>query len=282
MAGDIEEFVLFEIQLFPVLQGGIQLLSGGLKPRDIGKDHHVFHDFLVDSCDRDDIRVRPEEFSRLGSVFYDSLPYHSFLKGLLHIGDLLAAQLRDHETSPFRTFFLTKQSDDIGGVSDYFVIISGHPQESLVRIDDPSSTIKLQHEVRLIQGGSILIDILEGFFKLRNVSPDCDVFDDVVILIEDWYYGRPHPEGCPVLSSVFNVAPPDLLLLNGAPELGEFLFLHVRMPDDVVRLSDELLSCKSGGFAEFIVHRGDDAVQIGLRDHIGIVDGLLVLFDDLQ
>lgn len=99
----------------------------------------------------------------------------------------------------------------------------------------------------------------------RQPGSDRHVAVDMAALI-DWRGAREHPVELSVLAPVLDRAGPGLTCLERIPKILKGFRRHVGMPDDVVRLTDQLLLGKSGCLDELVVEVGQLSLEVRLGD----------------
>src|SRR5688572_9235675 len=81
-------------------------------------------------------------------------------------------------------------------------------------------------------------------------------------LVHERHYGGIDPVGAAVLGSVPYLAPPDVALGNGPPQVLHELLRMVAGVDDAVILAQKLLSIVLVDLAELVIYIGDSAVLV--------------------
>jgi hypothetical protein len=73
-----------------------------------------------------------------------------------------------------------------------------------------------------------------------------------------------------VFAAIFHSANPGVALFQSPPHLVKRSSGHVWMPDDVVRLPDQLVAGKAADVDEFLIDVSDLAFGVGRRENIRI------------
>ena len=81
---------------------------------------------------------------------------------------------------------------------------------------------------------------------------------------------RFHPVKVAVLAAVLDRTAPRISCLYGRPHIAERSFRHIRMPDDVLALTDQLVAGKTADLDKGIIDMGDDTFEVGARNNISI------------
>src|SRR5690606_36454868 len=102
---------------------------------------------------------------------------------------------------------------------------------------------------------------------VRDVISGADVFYDLPFPVSDRNDRCVYPVVTAVFLSVLDNASERLAFLDGRPKRFKQLFRHVGVTDDVMRLPDEFLFCKSRHLTELWIDVGDGSVQIRFRKY---------------
>ena len=94
---------------------------------------------------------------------------------------------------------------------------------------------------------------------------------------EGWDDGRVDPVDRPVLGAVPDFAAPDVAASDGAVHLLEKLLRVVAGVEDAVVLANQFLSGVLADGAEFVVHIGDRAPDVGHRHDGVLIEGELLV-----